>query len=240
MVIYVRESIAYREISNEHCNGFHHLQIRLDVAGSPFVLHAVYRPPSYNTNDFFSKLESMLASSRSYVCAIIGDINIPINISTCSIVQEYLSLLNCYNFTPTNTYPTRLASSNILDHVICSEALQSCVVNETVYCEISDHCYVLSTFSLLKPLSEKVLKTTIVDHMRLNNAFVASVHQMPQGSAEDKLKYVIQSYNDCRDRFSKIVTVKARIKGFYPWMTLTLWKWIRLKENYIKRFRRYR
>lgn len=168
-----------------------------------------YCPPSYNTNDFFSKLESMLASSRSYVCAIIGDINIPINISTCSIVQEYLSLLNCYNFTPTNTYPTRLASSNILDHVICSEALQSCVVNETVYCEISDHCYVLSTFSLLKPLSEKVLKTTIVDHMRLNNAFVASVNQMPKSLAEDKLKHVIQSYNNSRYRFSKVVTMNT-------------------------------
>lgn len=239
LVIYVRESIAYKEISNEHCNGFHHLQIHLDVAGSPFFLHAVYRPPSYNMHDFFSKLETMLASSKSYACTVVGDVNIPINLPTCNTVHEYLNLLQCYNFTPTNSYATRLASNNILDHVICSEALQSCVVNETVVCDISDHCYVLSTFSLLKPVSEKVLQTTVVNHTQLNNAFVASMNHLPMGNAEEKLKYAIQSYKQCRDRFSKVVTVKARIKGYCPWMTFNLWKWIRLKENYVKRVRRH-
>lgn len=228
LAVFVRNTIVHREILNEHVDGLHHIHVRLDIPGSLFDLHAFYRPPSYSLHDFFSRIETVLARSPG-LCALVGDMNIPVNIPDISIVQDYRNLLNCYNFAVTNTFATRLVSDNILDHVVCSETLQSSVINETIFCDFSDHCFIMSTFPLKKPVTERMLQTTIIDNARLNSAFQVSMNEIPQGSSEEKLKYVIETYRQLRAKFSKVVTVKAKVKGECPWMTLHLWKWLRIK-----------
>lgn len=157
--VYVRSAISFDEMSNEHVNGLHHVHIRLDVGESPIHIHAIYRPPSFDLATFFSILDLIGAEAgHSGSTIIVGDINIPINRPGCRIVDEYMNLLTCYNLFVSNTYPTRPSSGNILDHVITSIPLDCSTVNETIHSDISDHCLVLSTFYLQKPIKTQHLQ----------------------------------------------------------------------------------
>lgn len=238
LAMYVRSSITFDEIENHHESGYHHIHIRINMSGSPFNVHGVYRPPSFHSTAFLSKLEAIIAVQRSGSSSVVvGDMNIPVNLMNSNITREYTDLLNCYNFTVTNTIPTRPVSNNILDHVICSESV-NCAVNETIPTEISDHSMVLSTFNLAKAYEIRTLEKTIINNSRLNEAFQVDVRSIPQGSAEERLVYVINLYNTLKNRFSRKVSVKARIKGYCPWMTFDLWKLIRIKQNILASCRR--
>lgn len=239
LAVYVRAAISFDEISNEHDNGFHHVHVRIDIGETPFHVHAVYRPPSYEHAAFFTKLDTIFTSAgRGSSCIVIGDINIPTNQTGCNVVNEYTNLLDCYNFAVTNTYVTRPTSGNILDHVVCSESLQSLIINETLYSDISDHCLVLSTFSLRKPVRKHQLEKTIVNNTQLNESFRNAMENIPEGSAEAKLQFAVNTYQQLKQRFTKKVVVEAKIKGLCPWMSFDLWKLIKIKDNVLRNYKR--
>lgn len=153
--MYVRDTIAFDEMVNVHDRGFHHIHIRLNVSSSPFDIHAVYRPPSYIYSEFLKIFDNIFSNQQnSKYCMLIGDVNFPVNRTNCPMVQAYNQLLKCYNFVITNTFPTRPASKNVLDHVVCSDALLGCVVNETLPTDFSDHCFVLSSICLKNPVQK--------------------------------------------------------------------------------------
>lgn len=235
LAVYVRSTISFDEVINEHFNGFHHVHISLDIGELPFHIHAVYRPPGFDLSAFFSKLDSICATGGRHSSSIIvGDINIPTNVSNCRIVDEYTNLLNCYNYSVSNNCPTRPASGNILDHTICSDALHCTVVNETIYTDISDHCLVLSTFRLQKPIEQRRLEKTIVYNQKLNIAFQNAMATLPEGSAEIKVQFVLNTYKALKEQFSRTVSVEAKIKGFCPWMSFDIWKLIKIKNNLLR------
>lgn len=239
LAVFVRNQIIFDELINSHELGFHHIHVRLKLGVSPFDVHAVYRPPSFNSTVFFDKLESICSShNKESLCVIVGDINIPVNQSGCRIACEYLDLLRSYNFSVTNTIPTRPASNNVLDHVVCSELLQGSVTNETMPTDVSDHCFILSTFHLRKPVDLVQLEKTIVHHTKLNEAFITAMQNIPEGSAEDKLKYTLDMFRALKLKFSKTVSIQAKVKGQCPWMTFDLWKLMRMKDNILKNHRR--
>lgn len=239
LAVFIREPILYETISNAHDQGLHHIHVRLDVVGSEFHIHAVYRPPSFSSTEYLEKLDSLLSSYTRKACVIVGDINIPINQIGNSSVQEYTDQLRCYNFSVTNSFPTRPASENILDHVVCSEALQTTVMNETIFSDASDHCLILSTFKLQKTVTVRALEKVIVDNAKLNEAFLAALSDLPQGPPEDRLQYVVDVYQQLKEQCSRKVTVQAKIKGYCPWMTFDVWKLIRIKENISRSYRRH-
>lgn len=238
LALFVRESIKYEELANEHIDGFHHLHIQLETAGK-IALHAVYRPPGQDQEIYVTKLDSILAGTKSgSSCVILGDVNIPVNRKSSKPVSDYIDLLTCYNFAVTNTHVTRPASCNVLDHVVCSEDLQASVVNETIETDLSDHNFVLSTFNLQKSTRRKVLEKTIVSYGKLNEAFRVAMSTLPPGNAEEQLNYVINSYQTLKSKFTKVVSVEAKIKGYCPWMSLDLWKLLRMKDNALSNHRR--
>lgn len=235
LAVYIRKSLAFDVLSLEHTSGFHHIYICLDVGVVSMHLHAVYRPPSYDYSTYLTKLDSFLTSLKPNTpCVVIGDVNIPINQPGNPVAKEYTDLLDCYNFAVTNTIATRPASSNILDHMVCSEELQRCVVNDTIFSNISDHCIVISTFHLSKPIRHQTLEKIIVDHRKLNEAFEIAMHTCVSNTAEERLRFAIHTYQEMKKRYSKSVTIRAKIKGCCPWMTFDLWKLMRLKENALK------
>lgn len=237
--VYVRTAISFDEISNEHVGGFYHIHIRLEVGESPFHVHAIYRPPSFDLSTFFTKLDLICAEAgRNGSSIIIGDVNIPINRPGCPAVDEYTSLLSCYNFSVTNTYPTRPSSGNILDHVTASVSPDCSIVNETIYSDVSDHCLVMSTFSLQKPIRKQQLQKTIVCNLRLNEAFQNAMNDIPEGSAETRLQFAMDTYKLLKEKFSKTVSVEAKVKGFCPWMSFDVWKLMKIKENVLRNYKR--
>lgn len=238
LAVFIREPIVYEIVSNTHNQGLHHIHIHLD-AGAEFHLHAVYRPPSFSCSAFLEKFEAVLSAHVRSNCVIVGDVNIPFNQMDNTIVQEYSNQLQCYNFAVTNSYTTRPSSGNILDHVVCSESLQSVVMNETIHSDESDHCLILSTFKLQKTVTVRSLEKTIVDNTKLNAAFVTGLSNLPQSSPENRLKYVVSMYQELKEKFSRKVTVQAKIKGYCPWMTFNLWKLIRIKENISRSYRKH-
>lgn len=239
LAVYIRESIIFDELGNVQENGFHHIHVRLDAGGTPFHVHAMYRPPSYDSATFFKSLESLLeASKNNQSHVIVGDINVPTNRIESNVTNEYINLLKCYNFAVTNTYPTRPVSNNILDHVVCSDALLNFTVNETIFTDCSDHNFVLSTFNLQKTVMRRTLSKTITNYTKLNEAFKTATECMPQGTAVERLVYVLDLYERLKTKYSRTVQVGARIKGHCPWMTFDLWKWLRMKDNVLRRQRK--
>lgn len=231
VAVFIKETIRFNEILVEHTDGYHHVHVRLNV-GSHFNIHAIYRPPSLEPLVFMPKLEAILAeSNRNASCVIVGDINIPVNQTSNKLSEDYLNLLACYNFSITNSYATRPASNNVLDHVVCSESLFSSVVNETTSTELSDHSMILSTFNLQKTVTKILLEKTITNYVKLNEAYHIALRNLPEGSPEEKLIYAIDKYQLLKAQYSKTVSVVANIKGYCPWMTLDLWKLSKMKDN---------
>ena len=223
LAVFVRDSIVFDTVCNTHSRGLHHINLRLHGMGASLQVHAVYKPPSYRTTEYLDKLESILAlQNREASCVIVGDVNIPYNQLENGSVQEYINQLKCYNFCVTNSFPTRPATGNLLDHVVCSEDLQASLLNETVHSDVSDHCMILSSFKLQRSITLRALEKMVVDHTKLNEAFAAEVRNMAQGTPENNLKYVSELYQRLKKQFSRKVVIRAKIKGYCPWMNLPL------------------
>lgn len=239
LAVFVKSKFEFEEVACLHDEGMHHIHLRMKLDESDFDVHAIYRPPSFDLAQYFRKIDSICSTHRkSASCVIVGDMNIPVNLVNRGVVSEYLDLLRCYNFLVTNSYSTRPASNNILDHVVCSENVQGNVTNETIFTDISDHCFVLSSFQFKRSVKMMTLEKNIVNHTKLNDAFHAAMQNMPQGNANDKLLYVLNTYQSLKEKFSSTVTVQAKIKGCCPWMTFELWKLISMKDKILKNSKR--
>lgn len=239
LAVFVKSKFEFEQVTCMHDEGLHHIHVRLKIQESDFNVHAVYRPPCFDLARFYSRMESVCSIHRkSASSVVVGDMNIPVNLVHRGVVSEYQDLLSCYNFAVTNTYSTRPASNNILDHVICSENLQRNVTNETVCTDISDHCFILSTLHLKRPIRTINLEKTVVNYTKLNNAFQAAMQNMPQSNANVKLLYVLNTFQSLREKFSTVVKVHAKIKGSCPWMTFELWKLVCIKDKVLKSCRK--
>lgn len=222
--------------------GLHHIHLQLLSRGKPLTIHAIYRPPAFEAARFLYELEQMLsAHPKNQQCIVIGDMNIPTNIVTNNVVCEYSRLLSSFNMEVTNTCVTRPASSNILDHVICSESLANSVINETICSDLSDHNWIASSFKYSCEPVKQTFHKDIVDHEQLNRMFTESLAGLSQHqTANEKLLFVMDSYNSLKRQCTKTVTIKAKVKENCPWMTFNVWKLIQIKEKTLKKQRRNR
>lgn len=236
LAVFTRAELNAVVSANTTQDGFHHIHCEFKTLGIPVDLHAVYRPPSFDVRRFFLELEHMISRvKKGHRCILVGDINIPTNLTGNNVVGEYTRLLASYNMLITNTNTTRPASNNILDHVVCTDTLAEKVVNDTVSADLSDHCLVISSFDMTCHTSERTLSKQITDHNRLNDMFRQSMMSLPHTmTANETLEYVIECYKSHVAECTRTVTCQAKVKGNCPWMTLELWKLIRIKERQLK------
>lgn len=240
LAVFYRDDLDFDECCNSIQDGMHHIHLRLR-RGKPLDLHAIYRPPSFEATRFISEIERILScNNNGHDCVIVGDMNVAVNQQTVHTVKEYVQVLQSYNTHVTNNVVTRPASSNVLDHVICSGSLLDKVRNETIYHDLSDHCLVVSSFNLASGTERITLQKAIIDHRRLNELFHEFMVGLPRElSAEEKLTAVVANYNTIVRQCTKTVTAQAKTKGHCPWMTFDLWTIIRWKENLLKRRRKH-
>lgn len=240
LALFVRQDMHYDLCSNRNVDGFHHIHLQLQTKGRHLQIHAVYRPPSFDARRFFSEIETMLSSgSSNHDRLILGDMNVPVNIVTNNIALEYIRLLESYHAFLTNTMVTRKASGNILDHVVCSGQIVDNIINETVYNDLSDHCFIVTNVELRHEVSKQIFTKNVIDHARLNELFAQNSTQIPPDcDANGKLEHVIRTYNSLLTQCTKKVTLKTKLKGHCPWMTYDLIRLIRIKENALGRYHR--
>lgn len=241
LALFIRNTIDFRTIKNVSVDGFHHIHIELKLNGIFYDVHGVYRPPSYDFNSFHTMLEAWLAeASPSRPLLIFGDINIPMNLVNNNVVVKYKNLLECYGCLCTNTHVTRPLSNNILDHVVCKLDNASSIQNDTIYSAVSDHLPVLTSLSLSAEVNRVELSQNIIDHGKVNVNFSNYINSI--GRIDDVntcLENIIENYNKILQDCTTVRKKSVNIKGTQcPWMSLNLWQLIKLKNKYLKKFKR--
>lgn len=242
LIMYIKDAIKFKILENVSNNGFHHISVELLLSGGKYEIHGVYRPPSFDFNVFYDLVECWLSSSSSNSpCLIFGDVNVPVNLSNNNVVLKYKNLLQSYSFICSNTFVTRPVSSNILDHVVCnmSDAYRLC--NHTIFNDLSDHSLILSEFKLNFHKDRVVLSKDIVNHEKLQNEFKRFVDSVGQIDDVDScLSNIITKYNTLLKECTRTISKTINIKGTQcPWMNLDIWTMMKIKNNYLKKCRRY-
>lgn len=242
LAVYVSKNLKSKVRKNVHVNGFHHIHIEISLKGHYYDIHGIYRPPNYDFNVFSDYLEDILTSTKpNNFCLLVGDVNVPVNHANLNTVAKYKMTLESFSFVTTNTYATRPASENILDHVICKLNDTSRIRNDTIdFIGLSDHIPVITSFKTKTFKEPMVLSKKIINHYQLNQDFTTFLNSIDMViDAQATLQSIISTYNILLERYSRTVYKKVNIKGnCCPWMTLDLWTLIRIKENYLQRVKR--
>lgn len=243
LAVYIRSTINFKILENSSCDGFHHISVELSLNGGKYEIHGVYRPPSFDFNVFYELLEGWLNnnSSGNHPCLVLGDLNVPVNMPNNNVVLKYKHLLQSYNFMCSNTFVTRPASSNILDHVVCRMSDADRLCNYTVLNDISDHSFILSEIKLQFRTDRVVMSKNIVDHEKLENEFEQFINNIGLVNDVDTcLSNIIAKYNALLDECTRTISKTVKIKGTQcPWMTLDLWTLIKIKNKYLKKCRAF-
>lgn len=241
LALYVREDFVVNVITNEHDDGFHCIHAEIASASNRFNIICVYRPPNFSYTDFQIKIESKLSSiSNQKNVFLIGDTNVPVNLSQNNVVREYRRILQSYNLSVTNTSVTRAASGNILDHLVCSVDQMGSIINETIYSEMSDHSMILTTLTSSSMKGMQTLTKRIINHTQLNERLSSALMDIPMNlSANEKLLTVIEKFHEIQASATKEVIIQVKIKQQCPWMTFDAWKMMRIKDHILKSSRRH-
>ncbi|XP_055589747.1 uncharacterized protein LOC129741945 [Uranotaenia lowii] len=99
-----------------------------------------------------------------------------------------------------------------------------------------DHSLVLTTINLKKPVVYRKLET---QHESLNAEFLVEVEHIQASNALEKLNKIIELHSALKARHSKTISAEVKVKGYCPWMSLDVWKLIRIKENSLARCKKY-
>lgn len=241
LAVFVKNSLSQKVIKNDCQDGFHHIHVEVEVRGICYDIHGLYRPPSYDFVDFNVKLENVIESSNcNRCCLIVGDVNVPVNNASNNAVVRYKTLLESYGFVCSNTFVTRPASGNILDHVICKLDDIGRMRNDTIENDISDHSIIITSLNLPSKKQNILLKKRIINHRLLESEFQNFLTNIGDlDDVDNCLENIIDKYNSLLNNCTRTVSKKANVKSiFCPWMSFDLWTLIKLKNNYLKRVKR--
>ena len=142
--IYVKNGIEFSPLAFDTDIECKILEIKFSDDDVKLVC-VVYRPETMRLTQFFPKFEHVLHFINSFIheSIIFGDFNIDTLKTDCDH-ENYVSLLNAYDFQLKNFEPTRVTpkSRTCIDHMIS----QNDILTETVKTTISDHYSVLAKF----------------------------------------------------------------------------------------------
>lgn len=180
---------------------FEHLAISI-TCNAPILIITVYRPPKskYGFLDEFSELLSKV--STNYDCIIIsGDFDIHVDNKTDPDAQNFICLLEAFDFTQHVSGPTH-NKGHTLDLVI-SKGL-----NITVPCvmdvAISDHCCIFFDVSAFpaQQMGARIIKKRIINNNTIEtfkktvnelSLFMASSIEDPVNNFSSKIRNIIDS-----------------------------------------------
>lgn len=244
LAVFIREGLNFEVKKVTTDSGFHHIAIDLQLRTSHVMVHAIYRPPGYDVNQFLSFLENNISSMDTRVpYFLLGDTNLAINNRELRVAQRYVELLASYNMIVSNTYITRPVSNNILDHVVCRADISDRITNYTLDCDLSDHCIVLTHFkTTMEKISRTLLKTWV--NYRLVNAHFQSFlecYDFTSLTPNERLLAITQRYVELSEDFKKTYRVQVKLKANYcPWFNFDIWKLGKISNSLFQSWKRNR
>lgn len=237
LVVYVKDGLNFNVLKNVTFDGFHLIHIEIERNGLFYEIVGLYRPPSFDFNNFINELENILMIHSTRPRFFVGDMNIPINLCNNNIVKRYMYFLESYNYFCSNTCVTRPLSSNILDHFVCSNDDFDRVRNDTIFSDISDHLIILSSLKINNPKESIILNKKLIDKNKLNELFTNYLDDFEcNGNINDSINNITNAYNRIATQCTKIKSEKINMKSKHcPWINYYVWQWIKLKHKYLKK-----
>lgn len=139
--IYIKNSIKFKELGKSTIDKQYNW---VCVSVDNLKISAIYKPPSYNCNDFLSELEILInLHPKNHV--IIGDFNINILDVNSQTTKEYKNLIALNGFKIVNKInlanATRVTATThtLIDHVISSASVTGRCRVKVADSAISDH-----------------------------------------------------------------------------------------------------
>ena len=196
------------------------------VGSTQLQVVLIYRPPKASTT-FMSELSELLTSvcSMSPSTLLLGDFNIHVDSTSCSFATEFLSLLDCFNFTQHVKSPTH-TKGHTLD-LVCSTGTTPSHL-QCLDLAVSDHLAVLCTVPVTLPrqrtkrtIQYRNIKT--VSTPALNDLIATHLASDPHDSSADGL---VAHYNaTLSGSLDSLAPLKTRTVSYTrpaPWFTTEL------------------
>ena len=126
---------------------------------SSIIIGSIYKHPSMNPEDFFSKLGTLLeqVSHENKTLVLLGDFNIDLlKFDSKPEVIKFLDILSSYLLKPYITLPTRITNNtkSLIDNIF-----------------ISSNHYSTSSGNFLTGISDHLIQFTILNGTPFNNSF---------------------------------------------------------------------
>lgn len=241
LALFIRNGLEFDVKKNTQETGYHHIEISI-LGTQRVTVHGIYRPPDFDVNRFMSLVESILSSVDTKIpCFLLGDMNLAVNDFESRLAQKYLQLLSCYNMVVTNTYPTRPESNNLLDHVISHIDSSKHIVNYTLDCDLSDHCYILTQFKSATGKLDRTLTKTLVNYRQVNSQFQMFLesYNFEALQPSDRLEEITNHYKQLKNTYSTTISVNVKVKQTCcPWYNYDIWKLGKISNNLFQRWKR--
>lgn len=236
--LFLHDTFDYKII--DKYDSENHSCIIIKIVKLKLIVIAIYRPPSFNINEFLEFLDEKINSvlAVDYKCIIIGDMNIDLlnkNTNTERINDLYAS----YNFQLVNLkYPTRhCANSNsLLDHVAIN--FTNNIVLSIISNCLSDHDIQLMDIDLgEEKLSAK--KTAKINFLKINYKLLDQELNTLEENLEANFS-VHKLYDSIIDSFTNCTYNRTiKIKETKPWFNEQLYHLIKQRDHYFYRKRVY-
>lgn len=240
LAVYIKSGLSFAVLNNVSCDGFHLIHIEVKKNGIYYEVVGLYRPPSFDFYRFHEEIENILSVQNSRLRFIVGDINIPVNLSNNNVVVRYKNLLESYNYSCSNTFVTRPISNNILDHLVCNNDVLGRIRNDTIFTDVSDHLPIVSSLEIYGPKESVILTKQIIDRDKMNALFTQFLNNFVCGdNVNDSISTITNTYSSILEQCTKIKSEQVNFKSKYcPWLNHYVWQWIKLKRKYRKKNRK--
>ena len=257
VALYVKDTLEFRlrndlSIQNSYIESlFIEIDNNIESKSKKTICGVIYRPPDTDLKVFNEHLSNILAciKSENKMAYISGDFNANLlNIDNHSATNEFLDLLFSHSFIPNITKPTRVTpkSATLIDNIFSNSlSNDNKILNGILYTDISDHfpIFHIDYSTKIDICPRYITKRTFSDKGFQN--FTDAIHNEKWGdviSIEDPQF----AYSLFHNKFSKIYedcfpykTVKVGYKNRKPWLTDSLKKCIKRKNNLYKRKKLY-
>lgn len=197
----------------------------------------IYRPPSFrNAANFIESLNSILKTENKHKNLIItGDLNIDILAENKPFVNEYLCMLAKHAILPAINKPTRLTAC--LDHFMVKSKFPTLtLVAETM---ITDHAAIMIGIHNTNTTSKgKVLYKKVIDYDNLYtdiknidwNSLTSCI------DVNETTNILIETLKHLNEKHTSTKRIKSKEYIITPWVTPTLLKCIRKRDQFYKEY----
>jgi hypothetical protein len=172
-----------------------------------------------------------------------GDTNIDMLKPNTVDTKYFQNLISCFSLIQIVTEPTRITdrSQTLIDIICVSKNLSISCLNTVDMSGLSDHCLVSCHIDIIKEkhkIRQFVYRnfSNFISEDFFNDSQLINWNALENiGDVNEKLRYLNENVTNLFNYHAPIVVAVAK-KPYRPWITYTIRKMIKLKNNAFKRF----